>query len=589
MVSIFPDMAVIRQQNWQGSQRVDAPHLRSVESGVAGDFDVLAGIILAGKQSVVISGFDLIRTGAVGADAEALVLQVADSALIHYYGSESGSIFRVASDRADETLKPTNSRVRGSFTPNTTNYVGIDLVRAADDATADTVQFLDADSQAEVAVQVALARTLDYKIVVSTTEFSATPTVCPLFMIQTSASNAVTSITDARTLMFRLGSGGSNPQAVAPFAWPGGRDESAPTTGHVSGDRSVSSLKDSLDAIMTRIWEIGGGRYWYSQTSDRNVRFVVSGTVFLQSGMNFYWTGTNLRWRGLSFIFDNSTATYNEILNQTTDLPGLTDLSDGQCIYVDIDRSQNLSGGTALQAAKAPLATLGGGATPGSRYVLAWRRGSQIYVRDQHYALGSQFILATTVSAGVMKASINPDLGWSDSVPVAATIEKLLGTDTATAGGISRNVDALTSTLVAGDLIIGRGEAAGDRDILITTTGNDNETVIEGRSRYSVSQKPALTVFQNSPVPGSAQDRITNFKAYNGVDTGVAAFIEAGGAIGLRNVVATPATPAPISGDPARVKFFCRTNGLASPNTKDQFCLMWWNGSVTIITESPSY
>ncbi len=36
---------ILRQQNWLGQQRVDAPHLRSLESSAAADFDVLAGLI----------------------------------------------------------------------------------------------------------------------------------------------------------------------------------------------------------------------------------------------------------------------------------------------------------------------------------------------------------------------------------------------------------------------------------------------------------------------------------------------------------------------------------------------------------------
>ena len=47
-----------RQSNWLGQQRVDVPHLRAMESSVASDFDVLAGII-SGQDSYVIKGFQI--------------------------------------------------------------------------------------------------------------------------------------------------------------------------------------------------------------------------------------------------------------------------------------------------------------------------------------------------------------------------------------------------------------------------------------------------------------------------------------------------------------------------------------------------
>ena len=65
-------MAILRQQNWLGQQRLDTPHLRSVESAVAADFDLLAGKILGGDQALVVRGSDLVSSGAVGTVASYL-------------------------------------------------------------------------------------------------------------------------------------------------------------------------------------------------------------------------------------------------------------------------------------------------------------------------------------------------------------------------------------------------------------------------------------------------------------------------------------------------------------------------------------
>jgi hypothetical protein len=374
-------MSVIRQANLLGQQRLDIPHLRAIEASVAADFDLLAGQIIAGKGALVVQGFNLLALSA-GTPATKLQLQVAGAIIMHPEASESGTIFQVPSTRASEILNAANTRVQGGFTANAVNYIGVDLRRTADASTADLVQFLDADTNLENPKTVPLGRTLDYVIVISTQDFSTTPGVAPLAKVTTDAFNniATNGIEDARNLTFRLGAGGTITDWKHQFPWPGGRGEpgvngAQPNSDFTSGDKSISSLKDWMDAAMTRIWELGGGEYWYSATSDRNVKLVRAGATFT-NGDWFEWDGTNLHWKGLTVIFDNSTGTYNQIADQTSSLPGLTNLADGECIYVDLDRTQNRSGGNPLQPVKGQLSTLGVPTSPGRALRLAWRRGS---------------------------------------------------------------------------------------------------------------------------------------------------------------------------------------------------------------------
>jgi hypothetical protein len=393
-------MATIRQANLTGQMRLDAPHLRAIESGVAGDFDILAGRIIGGQKALIVSGFNVIMTGAVGSRASSLQVVTAGSLVIHQGASESGTLLWVPSTRATETLSSTNSRATGSFTANATNFVGIDYKRSVDDSTADVVQFLDATTLLETPKTVDLARTLDYQFVISATEFSAQSTILPIAKVVTDASNLVVSVSDARNLAFRLASGGDNPNIKNAYSWPGTRVEN--TTGDVfsGGDKAIASQKDWMDAVMTRLWELGGGEYWYSATADRNVTLVWTGSTFT-NGENFEWDGTNLHWKGLKLLFDNSTGSSNTVVDQTTDASGTTNLADGECIYVDLDRTQAAS----LTAKKAPLTTLGAPTVPGSRYVLAWRSGSSIYTRNWRYAVGTTFTPATASSTGVVKLS----------------------------------------------------------------------------------------------------------------------------------------------------------------------------------------
>jgi hypothetical protein len=97
-------------------------------------------------------------------------------------------------------------------------------------------------------------------------------------------SNIVISIQDARDMMFRLGSGGLNPNPLSQYNW---RKE--PTSIHSrkepnttmtnaldpnpfkGGDKNIQSLKEWMDAVMTKLSELGGTTYWYENTSVFNL------------------------------------------------------------------------------------------------------------------------------------------------------------------------------------------------------------------------------------------------------------------------------------------------------------------------------
>ncbi len=409
-------MAIIRQAMFYGQQRVDAAHLRAVESGVAGDFDVLAGKIISGTRPLIVSGFNVITTNAYGAPATSLQITTAGSLVIHYLASESGSIFSVPSDRTVETLSSSNTRIQGGFTANSTNYVGIDLRRSSDSSTADVVQFINTVTETETPQRVALARTLDYVFVISTSDFSSLSGICPIAKVVTNSTNSVTSIVDARNMFGRLGTGGTVPDSQYAYPWPGSRT-TEDADGFSDGDKSITSLKEWMDATMTRLWELGGGEYWYSPTADRNVQMVRAGATFT-NGEWFEWVTGDLHWKGISFVFDNSLgAHYNDVADQTSDSPDLTDLTTGQCIYVDLDRTTDRTGVTALVPVKTVLLTLGTPVVPGSRYIIAWNLGGTIYTRDSSFPVGATFSVATTTSLGIVKLSSAPADAANPYVP----------------------------------------------------------------------------------------------------------------------------------------------------------------------------
>jgi hypothetical protein len=570
-------MSVERQGNWLGGGRVDAPHIRAIESSIAADFDLLAGSVLAGKKPLVVKGFQLITTGITLATS--LQLQVADSTIVHFYASESGSIFHVPANRAVETLASTNPRIVGSFTAAQVNYIGIDLVRTVDASTADLVQFISTSTLTETGKTVPLARTLDYKIVISTTDFDATPGVLPVARVTVDSSLQITQVEDARNFFWRLAPGGTSPNPQGAFTWPNGRKEGAVTVDFTGGDKAITSLKGWMDAVMTRLWEVGGGEFWYSPTQDHNVVVARTGTPFVSSGEYFEWSGTNLHWQGLKLLFGNSTGTKNTVTDVTIDTPGLTDLADGECIYVDLDRTQNAT----LLAAKVGLALLGTPDVPGSRWVLAWRLGSNIYVRDQSYAVGSSFKLATTAAAGNVKVSASDSA--SASPITVATVDSV--SKAAYAGGLTRSGDFFGG---AGDIQVG-GFDTTDHNVVLKTFRDQDQVIATGSHDYSVNQAATFVATNLSPFDAHLTNLTARFVGFNSGGAGQedAHQFEAGGAIGFRNVINQPADPTPTSSRPIRSKLFVRDNGVSSPNKRDQLCMLWWNGEFTVIAESEAY
>ena len=454
-------MSTLRTFNWLGQARVDSPHLRSVDAGVRGDFDLLAGKVLAGDEALVVKGFTLVTAGATGAPADQLQIITAGSILLHPLSTASGTIFSVPADRAAETLNSSSARVSGSFVANTTNYIGVDVVRAADDATSDVVQFLQPTLDTEVAEEVPLAKTTDYVIYISTSDFSSTPGLCPIAIVVTDANNNVSTMTDARPFAYGLGSGGTSPDPEASYGWPTGRGPQT-STDFTSADKAIGSQKAQSEALLTRVWEIGGGERWYSPTADRNVKMIRTGAPFVSTGDWFDWNAsTDLFWTGLYFVFDNSTAYSNQVKDQSVSSEGLTDLADGECIYVDIDRTTNRSGLTALQPVKAELETLGTPTIPGSRFVIAWRIGSEIFARDSQWKVNAAMTPATTSAIGGVRLNITPGNASFPTVPAIDANGSIIVTETAGTGNAAiQGNGAATTTGVGGNGFLANGGAA---------------------------------------------------------------------------------------------------------------------------------
>lgn len=395
-------MSVSRKLNIISQMRIDVPHVRLIESGVAGDFDTVVGRSMAGEKGLILRGFTMI--GSAGVQANTLLLSVSDGIAINLNASESGSILWIPPSRASELLDgATNGAVEGSFVSSAVNYVGIDFLRELDDSTVDLVKFKDPVTGAESDRLVPLGDVLDYKIIISTSPFSTQTNVIPVAKVTVSSTGAATEITDARQMMFRLGSGGDIPNTQSSFTWPAGRAEGA----FSGGDKSLTSQKQWSDAVMTRLWELGGGANWFAPTADRNVQMTNYGAPFSTGDYFTFDSGTGgTAWTGIRFLFDGGTgsATINEVIG------GIATVADGQCVYVDLDRTTNrtIAGANHLVAQVASLSNIGTSSTPGARWILAWRVGTELFQRNWRYPVGTTFTPATTSALGVVKLNQTP-------------------------------------------------------------------------------------------------------------------------------------------------------------------------------------
>lgn len=564
---------ILRRFNILGQERFDAPHLRAIESSVAADFDVMAGQMIAGNRPQILSGFQII--GTVGSPADTLQLSVIGGTLMHPLATESGTIFAVAADRTLETLNVANTRVEGSFTSGQTNFVGIDLRRATDATTSDIVQFLDPDTDQETAKKVPLGILLDYKIIITALDPSALPNFAPIAKIVTDSTNSVVSLVDIRNRLFRLASGGSAGDPFRGYEWPGGRDEQSLSASFTVGDKSTNNLKDDLDAIKTRIWEIGGGKYWYHTGVDKNARLIRTGSTF-SNGEYFEVVSSNLHWKNLRFEFDNcaNSVRYNLVADQTSSQSGpygtvATDLVDGDCLYIDIDRTSN----TTVNAIKAQTASLGTPNVPGTRFILAWRENGTFFSRDSAFPVGATFTVATNTALGIVELTYPAGTPLTPKVPPQDANGVISNTaTTATFPGLSGTGAS------NGDGVDGAGTGIGAG--VNGTGGGTNGTGVVGTG----GGVTGVGVSGTGGTGGTGVVGVGNGAGaggnFTGGATGAAVEINAGFIEGTQ--MTAPATPAANTG-----RIYFKSNGISSPNHRTQLIVKWPDGSEDVIAESP--
>jgi hypothetical protein len=346
-------MAVRRSQNFLNQQRVDVPHLRSIESAVRNDFDeLLAGLCTGLGKSYILNGFKINMTGSIGSSATGLQVIVAESAVLHGNSLESGTFFVVPATAPNETLSSTvNPHVEGSFTPGANNYVGLELTRQVDDGTTAQVYFWNPTTSNEFTKTVPLAETFDYKFVITSSIWAAN--VLPLSIVETDSANNVLKIDDSRALYHRLGTAGSaTPDPTYSYNWTQGRAEnfysstSSASSPFEGGDKAIKTEKEWKDAVMSMFKEVKGTTFWYSPNSGGSIvsiRSDIANMMMTGKGNISHSAGVagRLNWSEDIYLnFIGSRLSYKLAANPAT--THIT-LSDNQVLYMTLVRGRSIT------------------------------------------------------------------------------------------------------------------------------------------------------------------------------------------------------------------------------------------------------
>ena len=263
-------MAVLGRVLYGSQQRVDLADMLSESSYTGGDFKYLIKSLT--ENSMILKGFEIIdaplsigTTGVSVKVSDSVVYCPSSTAGSFYYGLPEGNVLSVP-------LVP-------ELRLNATNYIY--LVLTTEGKAQDSRAYWDVDLNGgaggefnqDVNTESVLKATLG--VSVSTFPEGSIP-LCKVMM----GATVITSITDCRNMMFRLGSGGINPDPFASYAWKSepsstySRNEtpvtitsSAAPDPFKGGDKNISSMKEWMDSVMTKLLEISGTTFWYEPTA----------------------------------------------------------------------------------------------------------------------------------------------------------------------------------------------------------------------------------------------------------------------------------------------------------------------------------
>jgi hypothetical protein len=300
-------MAVLARVHITSQQRVDLPQLLGMESYTAYDFRALIEAFVGSSKPYIARGFEI-----TGKSGLFLSVSIADCFVFNPLDT-NGSFYLGAIDAIDQLIEMPPSQpfvyLEASFKNVTAAAISASYW--------DPLSVSGNTEGAEFTATQNSQNIIEMELSVNTVGFSTD--AVPITVCSTSNSE-VTTLSDARPSLFRLGLGGASPNPGYKFPWSPNRGEPIATgsgTGNeltssfrsrdntgVLNDKGIRSFKEMFDAICSRICEISGSSIWYSSSSVQAYvgGLTLSGIFFdgvghsLQPDPDFIysWSGTNL-------------------------------------------------------------------------------------------------------------------------------------------------------------------------------------------------------------------------------------------------------------------------------------------------------
>lgn len=329
-------------------QRVDLADFLSIQSYVSSDFrELVRGFV--GSNAVILKGFEIINAPqSIGTTS--ISINVADSVLFDPTATAGSFFSGLPAGNALSQPIVLGQELR----PGTTNYVY--LTMSTTGAGQDTRAFWDVDlnggAGGEFNQTINTEAVLVIEAGVSTAGFPQG--TIPVAKIGFSSS-AITDITDCRNMMFRLGTGGTSPDPNNRFQFPAlpslayARSEPPSTINSSAlpnpfqgGDKNIQTLKEWMDAVMTKLVELSGTTYWYESTGDLSLVKVYDDALASSLKSKGKWTHDETTVGEVTWTED---ITYSK-MNDPREIivrAGSKTLSNEQLMWIKMVRNQKIN------------------------------------------------------------------------------------------------------------------------------------------------------------------------------------------------------------------------------------------------------
>lgn len=343
-------MAVLGRVLFSSAERVDLPDLLAIDSYGAGDWKYFLKGLVGDTKPYILKGFDVIDpVSAIG--TQSCSVRVSESA-VFYPGSKSGAFYH-GLEEGNALSQPLVPELR----KNTTNYVY--LTFSTFNASSDTRAFWDPDRDGgtggEFTQDVNTESVLKVEINVSTGSFPANTIPVAKVVV---GPVVISSITDCRDMLFRLGTGGISPDPFSGYSFrslpssgferlePSNTMTAGGDNAFQGGDKNIYSLKEWMDVVMTKFRELSGTTYWYEDLSTYSL---ISGfvdalaTSFKSKGQ---WQHSSSTAGAITWTEDIHIA-YTQDTRDVIIRAGSKNLNNEQVAYLDLQRNKVLNGSDA--------------------------------------------------------------------------------------------------------------------------------------------------------------------------------------------------------------------------------------------------